>query len=198
MTTCAIGYRPLVIPSGVTIEWHQNPLRSVVKLDDLGRMRLKLGIAADAIMEANAIHSLEREGKEARGYWLGHFDWKEFRKDGEIEAEIDRLAVIHEKELIDIHCGDCTCQPASCMKCWAESLLGFDTLAGLGKHEGYQIDSAFETEATTIDDALKTLKGKTWDVVTAEQWAIHIPRWRQERDNAVAWLEAYKAEHFAD
>src|SRR6185369_3125953 len=47
-------------------------------------------------------------------------------------------------ELAGEHSGDCVCFPCSCVKCHAESLLGVDTIPGLGKHSAYKVGAAFK------------------------------------------------------
>lgn len=59
------------------------------------------------------------------------------------------------------HMGDCTCVPASCPKCYAESLLGVDTIEGLGKYEAGKIHDVFcphnDFDERTIDEVLEEL-----------------------------------------
>ncbi|MFK5282421.1 hypothetical protein ACI3PL_22955, partial [Lacticaseibacillus paracasei] len=73
------------------------------------------------------------------------------------------------KEILDIiddlnypHVGDCTCDAASCSRCYVEFLLGIDTTEGCGKHQFRSILGAFSSSykldpTITIDQAIETL-----------------------------------------
>ena len=97
--------------------------------------------------------------------------------------------------------GDCTCVPCTCYRCLVESMLGIDTIKGLGKHEANAVQGAFCKDGKkTIEEAIATLeadkeyiKPATWpDSVGYE---IHIPRWESERKRATEWLKKYKEVH---
>lgn len=170
-----------------SVEWAENPLTSKIHLTDVGRLRVKVGIAIDWVYGAKASIQLARDHNDLT--WLRHVDPETDDVDAAMEANLARC----EADLRDVHCGDCTCVPASCMRCHAESLLGFSTTEGLGKHEGHCIQSAFSEGRTTIDEALSYLASPvrpTWG--TPEDWAPHMERWALERANALEWLSAYR------
>ena len=174
-----------------TIEWRQNPLDSCVKLTDVGRLRLKFGIAIDLIEEAASIIHLINKEKDVK--WA-----RQFIVTDDVASLINKQAVLMESWLLETHCGDCTCVPTTCLKCLAEDMLGVSVREGLGKHEGHAIQKTF-AEYNTLDEVINSLETAlivpTWG--TAKDWEPYMGRWREERDKAAAWLKQYKADHFS-
>ena len=176
--------------SGYTIEWAENPLASKIILGDEGRLRMRLGIAKDAVYTLLAACNLAKQHQEF--HWLDQAD--EIGKD--VDAYIDKYMQWCEPALQSIHCGDCTCVPAMCEKCFAEQMLGFYTTEGLGKHEGHVLQSAFSTETTTIEEAIAYIDRPiqpTWG--TPKEWEGHMARWKDEHERAKQWLSQYLLEH---
>jgi len=189
------------------INWHQNPLRTAVDLDERDKLMLLHSIQNEEYSEI--LCSLDN--------WLG----RKTKKDVEPTLEkvheeirewgaICNMKITHEEvqliidDLQGSHGGDCTCWPMTCFKCMAESYLGIDTLSGLGKHQAAKIMGAFGKNGDrTIDEAIETLKtpidpekrDPVWDKYPREEYEKHIPRWESERKSALKWLEAYKEEH---
>ena len=99
------------------------------------------------------------------------------------------------KDLQQPHCGDCTCVPCSCGKCYAEELLGISTIEGLGKHEGHKLSTmkagATASEIITELAAYDPYARCTWG--TPDQALAE--RWKQEANNALQWMRKYQAEH---
>lgn len=180
---------------GVTISWSHNPLRTVVTLDDLGVMRLKYALALEGLEDAAIVHKLALEKPDEWQKWIGNFDYAGYESAEAIGKRIDEMVRWMREELQGSHNGDCTCCPMTCMKCYAEGLLGIDTTKGLSKYAGNNIDKAFRSDAT-IADAIAWLRD-TPITATWAGWEAHLPRWTQERNDAIAWLTAYKAEHFS-
>jgi hypothetical protein len=209
---------------GVTIVWAPNPLRTRIELDDVGRrflwMRLKLqaheDCMCDAFFELNAEHRKtnrdgtprtleERAAAAAKILDLDYILGDEERNGKKIDQYIDERAASFAEDLLAEHCGDCTCVPCSCTKCYAEGLLGIDTLAGLGKHEASKIGGAFKPkdgEEVSIEEAVSRLEDyhpvylgpPSWPY---EEWQKHVPRWIEEGKRAYEWLETYRRAHFA-
>lgn len=175
-----------------TVEWMPNPLESKIILTELGRMRLRFGVAMDAITDVQACLSLAKEQQDFK--WCDKYDFY-----GEnVDTYVEEQAVKCEQWLIEEHCGDCTCVPAPCIRCYAEARLGFSTTETLGKHEGHNVQTAFR-KGRTLDEAIAYLKGPitaAWG--TPKDWEAHMERWTKERNNAVEWLTKYKQEHFSN
>jgi hypothetical protein len=152
-----------------------------------------LGIAIDLIGDACACISLAKEKND--NSWLDRLDFD----PNKIDEWIDERAAKCEQWLQEEHCGDCTCVPMSCLKCYAEEMLGFSVRAGLGKYEGHAIERAFlNNDVTELDVVIDRLAN---DPITAswgepKDWEPHMQRWRHERDQAVVWLRKYRDEHF--
>jgi len=185
----------------MNIIWNQNPLTTVVELNDSDREMLvryiqnerysdiladiEMGIADGKITSLDEVH------KQAK-------KWEEI-----CELNIDSdMVKTFEEELKQGHIGDCTCVPCSCLKCHAEHALGICTIAGLGNHEASKINGAFEG-SKTIDEALWTLtkpityedRHSAWEKYSREDYEKHIPRWEQESYNALRWLTQYRVKH---
>jgi hypothetical protein len=76
-----------------------------------------------------------------------------------VETEVQWVV----EALQDFHLGDCTCDACRCIKCHAESLLGIDTIEGLGKHSARKIFGAFGgfENNKTIGKAIASLSEKS-------------------------------------
>jgi|SRR5580692_7191686 hypothetical protein len=191
------------------IIWTPNPLSTVVELDehDLSLLwhRLKIERLEERIGQAR--FDLNQEDRE----WHNK-NIKERTLDEAVASALKQLDVdnVEEglaadmtdcaKELSAKHSGDCTCVPCSCLKCHAETLMGVETITGLGKHEASYIDGAF-ADGRTIAEALGYLmdyrptKGKGWEQFMDEEFQVHVPRWIEEAKRAHAWLETYRETH---
>jgi hypothetical protein len=210
------------------IIWNPNPLATVVELDEYDRQILRLKIEIDLLRnrmyrahfdldptmraQRNEPPGKRRTLDEAVTAAIASLDVAFTDGEGERRGKtweqlLDAELADHIRELAGIHFGDCTCEPCSCLKCRAESLIGVNTLAGLGKHEGSHVADAFTARldaiVPTLDEAIDSLtnyrptKGPCWDRHTDAEFQRHVPRWTQEAASAAAWLVAYKAEHFA-
>lgn len=177
-----------------TIEWKPNPLLSVVRLTEVGRIRLQLARATELLTDARVSMILGKREQDCEKWWsyctLSRIPGEEME---DTYAWLDRETAKMEEWLVSEHCGDCICEPASCGKCHAESLLGIDTIAGLGTHEANKIGThEFSSVAAVIEHLQRPIK-PTWG--TPDDWAPYMSRWEQERANAIAWMTAYGKEH---
>jgi hypothetical protein len=104
--------------------------------------------------------------------------------------------------LQDEHHGDCVNQPSSCLKCYAEDVLDFDSVPNL-KHWGgtaAQINGAFfnpdtEKKDRKIEHAIDFLKSKDYNDNEYKKWDLeYIEKWKQQTAWAIEYLEYYKKE----
>lgn len=198
------------------ITYTQNPLLTVVEPDELEIEKMRYKIMCDDMTDLLfTVHfELSQENpnmdriKEVVNpdYYLNDNDAGVTNQ----EQHVQEILQYYIKELQLEHGGDCTCFPASCPKCHAESLLGIDTIKGLGKHECRKIAGAFRQkvgdlyEQRTINEAIEHLKN--YDPVPQDKdgwekvggYEQYIPRWTQEAATALAWLQNYKDEHFKE
>lgn len=186
------------------INWHQNPFLTTVELDERDKERILIAYQNEEYTNILCDLNLDLNGSYNRPALTDLEVIKEkVGKWGEIcnlEVESEEIQS-YIKELDYPHMGDCTCVPCTCFRCLVESMLGIDTIKGLGKHEANNVLGEFGKDGTkTIDEAIATLeadkeyiKPDTWpDSVGYE---IHIPRWESERKRAIEWLKKYKEEH---
>jgi len=188
------------------IIWNKNPLATVINIDDRDRELMRAKIKYDELWSDVCRIRFLADPK-----WKRH-DPEEAIKQiisidhRELNDRVDELMEYYESSLHQVHCGDCTCVAASCSKCSAEELLGIDTIAGLGKHEGAKLSGYFSKYAE-IDEVLEALnnyrvtpfvENKAWQNgrATEEYYNSHIPRWTREAKNAAEWLRDYKNRHF--
>lgn len=98
-----------------------------------------------------------------------------------------RVQVLYDhymSELVSSHGGDCTCLPATCSKCHAESKLGIDTTKGLGKHAGSYLMGMFRgPEEKTCAQVIATMQANEALSETGKK--------------ALAWLIDYQATKLA-
>jgi hypothetical protein len=187
------------------IIWNENPLKTVIEIDERDKERILLFIQNEAYIDILCNLDNAMNGRYSKQEPLT--DLEKIKSKIEKWEEICNMTIdceeiqIIESDLKGSHGGDCTCWPISCMKCYAESALGIDTLKGLGKHEAHAIMGAFG-ENRTIDDALRHLykptertKLESWAKFSQEDYEKHIPRWEAERERALIWLKNYKEEH---
>ena len=199
------------------INYHPNPLRTTIELDEHEKKELWYKIVIDeykwaiigAKVKLEGIPSLDKTPnieeaiKELRVDYF--FNEGEYEGKG-VDARADEMLAYYIEELQGWHCGDCTCVPCSCSKCHAEDLLEINTIKGLGKHSAYKIDSAFSDgkdengknkQHTDINRAIEYLKNyepkADWN-----GWEAHVPRWKKEAEHAYNWLVEYKNKHFAE
>jgi len=191
------------------IIWSPNPLATVVELDDHDRQIIRLRLEINRLKESmgQAHFDLEPEMREWHNKNVKERTLEEAVTAALVHLDVERVEERLDKDVVDYanelsakHSGDCTCVPCSCLKCHAETLMGIDTIAGLGKHEASYIDGAFES-GRTLDQALDHLKdyrptkSKGWEKFSDEEFQAHIPRWVEEAKRAHAWLEKYRVEH---
>lgn len=159
------------------INWNQNPLLTTVELDDHDKEKLKLKRTIEHILDeiGSVIFSKNSDQKD---------DHSRLEKLYDYEVSDDYIKE-YENYLQESHCGDCTCVPMSCVKCYVEDLMDISTIKGCGKHSLYKIDAAFHSqENCTIDQAIEDLrkdkpygvKPESWEKHTQEEYESHFPR----------------------
>lgn len=180
------------------IVWNENPLCSSIILDDRDREVFKLKLYIEELenklvgchfyLTDSEYFNLDEAKKSA------NYNFEEIQ-----EALVDKFDYLVKELEFGTHIGDCTCLPCSCEKCFAENLLGINTMEGLGKHEAYKIDSFFYDRKTqkvirNINEVLEALQNyepnANW-----EGAEVHFKRWKQEANRAYEWLKKYKEEH---
>jgi len=210
------------------ITYNKNPLKTTVELDDhekeVFRLKIKVKELEEDLSSASIYldpknaswvmnstprrpqgHTLETLIEEVRKDYLDmDYMFGEKGEEHSLDKRVDMLLEHYLEELMGWHVGDCTCVPCSCSKCHAESILGIDTIKGLGKHSAYKVDSAFgKDNEKTIDEALESLRnydpkptGPGWDKLGG--YEQYVPRWKAEAASAYEWLLNYRNTHFKE
>jgi len=191
------------------ITYTENPLRSIVELDEtdqtIFRLKIKIEELQDRLGDIN-FHLTEDKYLDldrAKKY----SSYEDLEEGGAVDQRVEKLLKRYVEELKGQHSGDCTCIPCSCIKCRAESLLGIDTLKPYpGKHSLRYIDSAFgKNNEKTLLEAIEYLKNykvdlvkpESWDRTTQEEYESYIPGWEASAKKAYEYLKSYAEEKFS-
>jgi hypothetical protein len=193
----------------MNIIYKDNPLTTEIELNEEEQSKLwyKVKIAKMEEKLFDASYYLEGENfnlEKAKfsvnqNFYFGENDDEESPLDKEANEMFINLSI----ELKSMHAGDCTCIPCSCFKCYAESLVGVDTLKGLSKYSAEKIMSGFgygkdnKTIEEVIndmenDDCIPTEDLERWEKMGG--YEQYIPRWKNELEEALKWLKTYKQE----
>lgn len=191
------------------IIYNKNPLLTTIELNELEKKefwyKIKLKEMEDLLysahfyLEESNIQNIDKTKK----YLDPSYYISENGKSA-LDERCDELLDIFLSDLKYTHSGDCTCVPCSCSKCYAEFILGIDTIKGLSKYSASKINSAFgKNNEKSIDEALDSLLNYE-PVISAEEkvrwdkvggYEQHLPRWKAEAKNAYDWLLQYKNEY---
>lgn len=160
--------------------YKENPLSTVVVLDEnekkLFWQTIKTQLLEELVFEIhfslnNSSPDIENAKNNAD---INYLLKKNKDKKTQIDIDTDSMFKTYISSLNSEHCGDCTCVPASCLKCSAEEILGINTLGNFSKTYGSMIQSVF-TKVSTVDDAIKFLslepnKNEHFENVSQEKW----------------------------
>lgn len=183
------------------IIWEENPLNSKVLLSPTEIEMLRLKIKISELEEYIFLtHWNLKKGDLEKAKSCS--DPKYFFPDSDtsgITARVEELLGMYVSSLSDTHIGDCTCIPCSCTKCWAESMLGVDTIDGLHKHANSIIDEEF-SHGKTLDEVIASLENfdptpKDLEMWKGRDWTAYANGWRKDAETALAWLKAYRDKH---
>lgn len=118
--------------------YKDNPLATEVHLDEIELKLLKAQCHVEALEELTIMTD------DYRFYDLIFEDVKNYK---------NQLFQGYQNHLVAEHCGDCTCVPASCVKCHAEEKLGIST--AYNKKFGSLLSNFFYKNIdATIDDLI--------------------------------------------
>jgi len=174
------------------IKYALNPLETVVELSSteqqlfLYRVYIKeledsLFSAHYALIEGSRFNLEEARRELDPNYCLNY-------KDDNILDRVKMLTEWYLKALQHSHAGDCTCYPISCPKCYAEELLGINTLPYFSKYFGSRLVGK---QITNLDDTINELQAYI-PTATWNGWEAYASRWKQQATDATDWLIKYK------
>ena len=185
------------------IIWNQNPLCTVVELNDNDREVLVRYVQNEYYSDILANIEMGISDGKITSLDEVYMQAKKWEEICNLNADCEMVKTF-EEELKNEHIGDCTCVPCSCLKCHAEYAIGVNTLKGLGNHEASAIQSAFgDSNEKTLEEAIEFLQKEiryedrhpSWEKYSREDYEKHIPHWEQQRRNALEWMIKYKLEH---
>lgn len=198
------------------ITYTENPLYTKIELDEHEKKELWYKLKIEDLTDKlfNVHYQLEKDEPDLNEVWRTADPAYYMADEGRdpIDIRADQMLEHYLGDLQGGHVGDCICVACTCSKCLVESMLGIDTIQGLGKHEAHKIDSAFSNGCVngvwlsdkSIDEVLEILR--TYAPVqpegSDESWAkvggfsAHVPRWIAEADRAYQWLLNYRNIHF--
>lgn len=189
------------------ITYNENPLRSTVELDETDQTIFRLKIKVEELQDClGSVQMSLEDGEYLDRAKKMAYSFEDFEESGVFDKRIDKLFNWYVESLRDTHCGDCTCVPASCIKCRAEDILGINTLGSSpGKHSLRYIDSAFgKNNEKTLLEAIEYLKNykvdalkpESWTRSTQEEYESYIPGWEDSAKKAYEYLKNYAQEKF--
>lgn len=177
------------------IIYNENPLKTVVELDNQDRQILKLEIEKDFLQEmiCGAHYHLERnEYDKAKD----EIDWDYWFVDKSDDGQSNYEKTINQRfdacvdALKDTHIGDCTAFPSTCIKCLAEYYLVIRTIDRLSKHDAYKLFYLFEKHQH-INEALKCLETELDETLSNDNQ-------RKSREYLLEWLQKYNEMRLQD
>lgn len=195
----------------MNIIYHKNPLFTTVELNDYEKKefwyKIKIKEMEELLFDAH--FNLEKNHFNIEKSYLAvdpdYYFNSENNKKTKLDQRCDLLLEHLIEELKSQHIGDCTCVPCSCSKCYAESILGIDTIPLLKKHSAYKINDAFgKNNENTLSEALEALKNYqpkrtgSWLNYPEKDFLQHLSRWKIEAQDAYEWLLNYKNQYFKD
>jgi|ERR1700691_1629201 len=181
------------------ILYNQNPLKTVIELDETDKKLVKLSIRY-ANLEDLTYDIIDGILETIKNNIM--VDYKTLEKSSDRIELYDRINAATNndydfiiEELSGTHIGDCTCMPASCTKCRGEEYLGINTISGLTKHQACIISNIFNKENITIIQVLNLLLTKTWEKPdnwsSQKQWEEYLPGFKQTYLETYNWLYEY-------
>ncbi len=179
------------------IKYAENPLATIVIPDERDILLLKAKAEIDRYDNIICYYNIYSD-PESKQYdpvkAKAELDYSNIYPNN-FDQMIDSCVNDWISDLATEHVGDCTCVPCSCSKCHVENHLGIDTIEGLRKHQANKISGAFSLpNILTCDDCIDHLENAPAYVPKNDWTDAHIPRWTQERIDAIAWLKVYRRE----
>lgn len=159
------------------IIWAENPLATVVEVDDRDIKILELSARVDLLEDRlYGAYNVLKDKRDVDAA-LSRLNLPVSENDDRITRKVKDWTESYVTALTkEPHDGDCTMVPCSCYKCQAESHLGIDTIEGLTQRETASIKHAFYHTDGSINAAIEHLQ--------------------QHNKSACGWLTAYRDAHF--
>jgi hypothetical protein len=192
------------------INWHKNPLKTTIQLEDHDKEVFRLKVKIYEMEEAVCDAAFHLDNVSEPDYYDPGKAFNELKRvipsdDPDHDFSASRYQSMLNELETGFHCGDCTCVPASCYRCLAESVLGIDTIDGLRKHAAARVNGAFGKDGErSLDEAIASLtdyepvREGHWLNVSHVEFDRHVPAWRLQAKTAHEWLMRYRDEHFAE
>ena len=197
------------------ITYKENPLETTVELDihETKELWYKIKINEVERLLADSLRLLDcgehfnlDDTKQLLDNARSLYDASDVGLKSKLDISCDTLLENCIEVLGSTHIGDCSCVPAFCSKCEAESLLGIDTIPGLGKYEASKIQDYFmQDNSRSLDDVIQLLANfdgapqkpdrTDWESYGGFEYVIN--QWAYEAQCAINWLTEYKKRHLS-
>lgn len=190
------------------IIWKENPLRSIIELNEDEKQTLKYKITIEELksvilrasryIENNSIEDAKKvlqiiDGKERNS--IHYFYGSEF--DNHIQKNLDQYLEYLKQD----HFGDCIRVPCPCSKCTVEDMVGFSTVSDLKNYQMSFINMAFNPteendwkDTRNIDEAIEYLKN--YEPTNTKGYEDYIDIWKKQAKEAYEYLKLYKEKRF--
>ncbi len=182
------------------IIYDQNPLKSIIELNDDEKRILKLNIKIDALYDGiyDALYYIDTDLDLTKQSLTNCVQSEVVENNINLDEEVEQMYDSLIDSITQSHNGDCICEPMTCAKCLAEGFIGISTTKGINKYALYYISSAFGDDGTnTISQALVNLKIPFEIIDGDDEYTIsNKTKWNDERNKAYNWLLTYKDTHF--
>lgn len=185
------------------IRWNKNPALTNTICDERDRAIIAKALiieeATDDFFMIEHILKKDDPDKIEKAIERAKKGFSSLFEEEALEKQVDNFVEILAT---DVHVGDCTCVPCSCLLCYAESLLGFSSIEDFSKHSLYKIDGAFRSGLNTFKEVIDYLEDYPCVMGPKSGWSSqadfdrHVPRWKSEAKTAARQLRAYKEKHF--
>jgi hypothetical protein len=184
----------------VQIEYTQNPLTSIIHLDDMDREKLKSKIMIAEL--SDIINDAKFRLKDKSPYFSVKLAQEALDDIGNIENEVTTQYDYYIEVASQSHIGDCTAFPATCGKCLLENYLDINTLNCNSKSILCLVQHTFIRlgDDATCSQAIEQLKSVNYNIpddwkIRADIYYNNVDTFKRDNQQTIKYLENYRYEH---
>jgi hypothetical protein len=183
------------------IEYTQNPLTSIIHLDDFDKEKLKSKILISELTDI--IYDDKFRLKDKSQYFSVKMAQEALEDIENVTNEVTTQYEYYIQEASQSHIGDCTAFPATCAKCYLEDYLNINTLNCYSKSILCSVQHTFiELGAdATCTQVIEYLKGVDYGIIP-DNWKIRadiyynmVEEFKKDNIDTIKYLENYRYRH---